>query len=168
MGCASMPYLPASWPTTPPTAAPPTVPSALPPVNMAPPTAPTPAPIAVLLPCLDMPLHADKLVNTASARALAAIRLVVFMKTLLFKVNSMRHSTACSKSRQASRVPENRARIVCPPYGRYYIERFGMIIAARGMTQFGLFHTEFHHRSEERRVGKECVSTCRSRWSAYR
>src|SRR3546814_19925333 len=24
------------------------------------------------------------------------------------------------------------------------------------------------HRSEERRVGKECVSTCRSRWSPYR
>src|SRR3546814_15138754 len=23
------------------------------------------------------------------------------------------------------------------------------------------------HRSEERRVGKECVSTCRSRWSSY-
>src|SRR3546814_10645838 len=23
------------------------------------------------------------------------------------------------------------------------------------------------HRSEERRVGKECVRTCRSRWSAY-
>src|SRR3546814_4012025 len=27
----------------------------------------------------------------------------------------------------------------------------------------GLYHT----RSEERRVGKECVSTCRSRWSPY-
>src|SRR3546814_17034535 len=25
----------------------------------------------------------------------------------------------------------------------------------------------FHGRSEERRVGKECVSTCRSRWSPY-
>src|SRR3546814_13531418 len=25
----------------------------------------------------------------------------------------------------------------------------------------------FEHRSEERRVGKECVSTCRSRWSPY-
>src|SRR3546814_19703807 len=25
----------------------------------------------------------------------------------------------------------------------------------------------FQHRSEERRVGKECVSTCRSRWSPY-
>src|SRR3546814_5915654 len=26
---------------------------------------------------------------------------------------------------------------------------------------------ERHRRSEERRVGKECVSTCRSRWSPY-
>src|SRR3546814_1800926 len=25
----------------------------------------------------------------------------------------------------------------------------------------------YHVRSEERRVGKECVSTCRSRWSTY-
>src|SRR3546814_5627090 len=25
-----------------------------------------------------------------------------------------------------------------------------------------------HDRSEERRVGKECVSQCRSRWSSYR
>src|SRR3546814_3613245 len=36
--------------------------------------------------------------------------------------------------------------------------------AARGgghLLDFG------HQRSEERRVGKECVSTCRSRWSPY-
>src|SRR3546814_14793552 len=26
---------------------------------------------------------------------------------------------------------------------------------------------QFNMRSEERRVGKECVSTCRSRWSPY-
>src|SRR3546814_17414901 len=25
----------------------------------------------------------------------------------------------------------------------------------------------YTHRSEERRVGKECVSTCRSRWAPY-
>src|SRR3546814_3264991 len=25
----------------------------------------------------------------------------------------------------------------------------------------------YDHRSDERRVGKECVSTCRSRWSPY-
>src|SRR3546814_13111281 len=28
-------------------------------------------------------------------------------------------------------------------------------------------YTRFLRRSEERRVGKECVSTCRSRWSPY-
>src|SRR3546814_11800922 len=28
-------------------------------------------------------------------------------------------------------------------------------------------HEELIARSEERRVGKECVSTCRSRWSPY-
>src|SRR3546814_8229114 len=28
-------------------------------------------------------------------------------------------------------------------------------------------HPEAEARSEERRVGKECVSTCRSRWSPY-
>src|SRR3546814_4800460 len=30
-----------------------------------------------------------------------------------------------------------------------------------------LVEIEMDERSEERRVGKECVSTCRSRWSAY-
>src|SRR3546814_19075285 len=31
----------------------------------------------------------------------------------------------------------------------------------------GAFTTFSTFRSEERRVGKECVSTCRSRWSPY-
>src|SRR3546814_20023999 len=31
----------------------------------------------------------------------------------------------------------------------------------------GRFHGKDVTRSEERRVGKECVSTCRSRWSPY-
>src|SRR3546814_17486714 len=30
-----------------------------------------------------------------------------------------------------------------------------------------LFSARVVHRSAERRVGKECVSTCRSRWSPY-
>src|SRR3546814_12563391 len=33
------------------------------------------------------------------------------------------------------------------------------------MAFFGQLHDP--HRSEERRVGKACVSTCRSRWSPY-
>src|SRR3546814_3759906 len=28
-------------------------------------------------------------------------------------------------------------------------------------------YTDYSGRSDERRVGKECVSTCRSRWSPY-
>src|SRR3546814_16021057 len=35
--------------------------------------------------------------------------------------------------------------------------------ARLGQQPFGEFHRT--QRSEERRVGKECVSTCRSRWS---
>src|SRR3546814_10954653 len=31
----------------------------------------------------------------------------------------------------------------------------------------GIFAEWILHRSEERRVGQECVSTCRSRWSPY-
>src|SRR3546814_12527802 len=40
---------------------------------------------------------------------------------------------------------------------------------SRGMWAYDLFADTFYvgflPRSEERRVGKECVSTCRSRWS---
>ena len=35
---------------------------------------------------------------------------------------------------------------------------------ARALAKNGTIHM---WRSEERRVGKECVSTCRSRWSPY-
>src|SRR3546814_2000874 len=42
---------------------------------------------------------------------------------------------------------------------------------SRVRTALGGLETESHAddatRSEERRVGKECVSTCRSRWSPY-
>src|SRR3546814_13143646 len=34
-------------------------------------------------------------------------------------------------------------------------------------NRFRLFQRSTVARSEERRVGKECVSTCRSRWSPY-
>src|SRR3546814_17120042 len=44
-------------------------------------------------------------------------------------------------------------------------------VADKGMelsTMAGLAkRAPIHYRSEERRVGKECVRTCRSRWSPY-
>src|SRR3546814_16949556 len=51
--------------------------------------------------------------------------------------------------RQSNRYPA-RSRLVASP--------FGMLVIATGAPE---------GRSEERRVGKECVSTCRSRWSPY-
>src|SRR3546814_5995308 len=43
-------------------------------------------------------------------------------------------------------------------------ERAGLDIVSDGDSRFDL---TVGGRSEARRVGKECVSTCRSRWSAY-
>src|SRR3546814_13382955 len=37
----------------------------------------------------------------------------------------------------------------------------------RGSVTLALALAVTENRSEERRVGKECVSTCRSRWSPY-
>src|SRR3546814_15620244 len=37
----------------------------------------------------------------------------------------------------------------------------------RAFSGLGLRVVGFNFRSEERRIGKECVSTCRSRWSPY-
>src|SRR3546814_13807362 len=42
------------------------------------------------------------------------------------------------------------------------VERLGDLLGQHGLAGAG-----FALRSEERRVGKECVSTCRSRWSPY-
>src|SRR3546814_13822276 len=39
--------------------------------------------------------------------------------------------------------------------------------APGGPAKKGKRHQQWHYRSEERRVGKEYVSTCTSRWSPY-
>src|SRR3546814_16872995 len=49
---------------------------------------------------------------------------------------------------------------------------YTLTVYEKGSEVVGMIHTllgaeGFRKRSEERRVGKECVSTCRSRWSPY-
>src|SRR3546814_12234284 len=41
----------------------------------------------------------------------------------------------------------------------------GTLLAGDPPSKEAFLHRAMYDRSEERRVGKECVSTCRSRWS---
>src|SRR3546814_5752824 len=49
--------------------------------------------------------------------------------------------------------------------GRKIVKALGGEARGKAVALLGL--TFKPNRSEERRVGKECVSTCRSRWSPY-
>src|SRR3546814_17209553 len=45
------------------------------------------------------------------------------------------------------------------------LDRYSRAGGARALVRHGALHRRPGARSEERRVGKECVRTCRSRWS---
>src|SRR3546814_3574116 len=51
--------------------------------------------------------------------------------------------------------------------GRIHTDRIDELDAANAKRQGKPIEDIRTARSEERRVGKECVSTCRSRWSPY-
>src|SRR3546814_14334379 len=83
--------------------------------------------------------------------------------------------TACSvsafilgASMMADVVEESEARTGRRSEGVFFAGSFFVQKCTSGIGIFcaGLM-LQFAHRSEERRVGKECVSTCRSRWSPY-
>src|SRR3546814_11573312 len=80
--------------------------------------------------------------------------------------------------REAHRVLKRGGRFFClefsttewPGFGKVYdayshhvVPRIGELVASDADSYRYLIES----RSEERRVGKECVSTCRSRWSPY-
>src|SRR3546814_12206548 len=53
------------------------------------------------------------------------------------------------------------------PFDQQPLEAAAMIDAASAAFEATGEKRWVEERSEERRVGKECVSTCRSRWSPY-
>src|SRR3546814_19294080 len=62
---------------------------------------------------------------------------------------------------------------VNPEYLRYELHRVWVLEGTlkegvRDIYSKSRLYIDEDSRSEERRVGKECVSTCRSRWSQYR
>src|SRR3546814_14346641 len=81
------------------------------------------------------------------------------------RVSSRRESncTGARVTEQSARMPEV-ARASAPAIKEGPLDgQQSRVIGYRGEHR----RSEYGQRSEERRVGKECVSTCRSRWSPY-
>src|SRR3546814_5333997 len=90
----------------------------------------------------------------------------VFVLCSFFFFSSRRRHTRCAlvTGVQTCALP------ICFPYIEYYPKpgQARCVQIDLDPTRIGLrYPTEVGLRSEERRVGKECVSTCRSRWSPY-
>src|SRR3546814_8246809 len=95
------------------------------------------------------------------------LRLVIFIFILYFIVFFFKQKTAyemrisdwssdvCSSDLLAQRLYRDRD-------GRHPDRTDPDLVGPRASTR-----SDGRARSEERRVGKECVSTCRSRWSPY-
>src|SRR3546814_8578297 len=75
-----------------------------------------------------------------------------------------RRQRACRRDAQHGQARWQRLYLYCPPAGASH-ER--CCSSDRAASARLLRVRRARHRSEERRVGKECVSTCRSRWAPY-
>src|SRR3546814_12351924 len=77
----------------------------------------------------------------------------------------------CCPRRRCLRGAGAVARLDAPPCGRSLRQRQlaggAREHLARRAERAGRPERSLERRSEERRVGKECVRTCRSRWSPY-
>src|SRR3546814_18137130 len=80
-------------------------------------------------------------------------------------------SDVCSSDLVGDHAFEHHARVQVVERFHAVLELRRLELGARVAAGFFEFGEDVAHRgqarSEERRVGKECVSTCRSRWSPY-
>src|SRR3546814_14318233 len=88
------------------------------------------------------------------------------------KSGRSRYSLSCLKADEfpaLGRVVDGKALQLPRNQLRSLIERTQFAMAQQDVRYYlnGTLLEVDTHRSEERRVGKECVSTCRSRWSPY-
>src|SRR3546814_11518402 len=83
------------------------------------------------------------------------------IKAVACRIRSIRLSTKYSRRRACKQPDKGSGSLVIEVAGRQADRPCRASIGTR-TGQNGI-----SSRSEERRVGKECVSTCRSRWSPY-
>src|SRR3546814_4898448 len=86
---------------------------------------------------------------------------------LLFFFSSRRRHTRCALVTGVQTCALPIYRTECNQVQQINEARFGTLVKIAAPTQFTEQCRAQQERSEERRVGKECVSTCRSRWSPY-
>src|SRR3546814_5193603 len=91
---------------------------------------------------------------------------VVYLSVLFFFFSSRRRHTRCAlvTGVQTCALP------ICGPHAGDLCVNSGLsqrAVFCGGLDVSGARIASIWGRSEERRVGKECVSTCRSRWSPY-
>src|SRR3546814_4167084 len=97
-----------------------------------------------------------------------AVRLVQYVNVYDFFFSSRRRHTRCAlvTGVQTCALPISSAEASLAGHdARAFGEDDNR--APPGERRLRLAHHPAQPRSEERRVGKECVSTCRSRWSPY-
>src|SRR3546814_6822489 len=94
-----------------------------------------------------------------SVLVVSSISVISFSVVFFFFFSSRRRHTRCAlvTGVQTCALPISWPVLAAPRAGR---ER-------QGNPDYGGTSRPRRERSEERRVGKECVSTCRSRWSPY-
>src|SRR3546814_4086730 len=89
--------------------------------------------------------------------------LIFFLMFCCFFFSSRRRHTRCAlvTGVQTCALPISLTR------GAWFVDGVGAGITVKVAPALVTAPATFETRSEERRVGKECVSTCRSRWSQY-
>src|SRR3546814_2888058 len=96
---------------------------------------------------------------------LRVARSSLFCFYYIFFFSSRRRHTRCAlvTGVQTCALPISRRLLAAPPNVRGDCRRSGL----RPRRLLATPANVCDERSEERRVGQECVSTCRSRWSTY-
>src|SRR3546814_18847979 len=83
------------------------------------------------------------------------------------KVTNLMAVTGSQQVMLAVRFAEVQRRLVKELGLNTQVSNSDFVISAGDALLNGVFSATAFARSDERRVGKECVSTCRSRWSPY-
>src|SRR3546814_12348573 len=94
-------------------------------------------------------------------------RAAALMGRLLAEEDLAPDLVLCSTARRAVETVELLLTALASAPETNYLKTLYLAPPSRLLTVLRRQGTDHGRRAEERRVGKECVSTCRSRWSPY-